>query len=132
MVLDLLGSPRTMAGLEGRAALVLRTVRIWAGLRMARHCPIEMAEHRLGSVSAAGALRILVETMSAAWPDPVALAPPCCPVLSHDEATIGALLQAAWAGDRRRFDREAEEMLDEDARARLWSAMRALLVSIRA
>ena len=132
MVSELLGNPTLLASLHPQTALVVRTIRIWAGLRMARRCPLEMAESRFGSLEAASALHRLVAEMSAAWPDPIAIAPPCCPVLSHDEATLAALLTAAASDHRLAFDREAEDMLDEDARGRLWTEMRAILAAVRA
>lgn len=125
MAAQMLGKSPPMAALEAPAALAIRTLRVWAGLRMARRCPLDMAVGRLGSREAAATFQRLIAVVSAAWPDPVALAPPCCPLLSHDEATLAALLVAAAAADRPGFDREAQEMLGQDARDRLWAEMRA-------
>lgn len=130
MQLDDLARLPALAGLAPRTLLLVRTLRVWAGLRMARRCPLAMAEDRLGSLTAAAGLQRLIAVASAAWPDPIALAPPCCPVLSHDEATVAALFDRAAAGDRRGFERVCEELIDGDARHRIWTEMRAIVAAL--
>ena len=82
---------------------------------------------RMGGIS--GALRMIHVTalVAALWPDPFALSPPCCRTLSHDEAMLGALAEAAYAGDRARFDDESTDMLSEEARDQLWRDLAALV-----
>ena len=89
--------------------------------------PIPPLSTQMGGIS--GALRMIHVTALVAtlWPDPFALSPPCCRTLSHDEAMLGALAEAAYAGDRARFDDESSDMLSEEARDQLWRDLAALV-----
>lgn len=85
--------------------------------------PIPELERRWGNIVAARRYRLLVEAIGHAWPDAFAVAPPCCPHLSFDEALLAAMMGAAARGDRARFDWLTAEMLDSDARAMLFAGM---------
>jgi hypothetical protein len=65
---------------------------------------------------------LLLASIGAAWPDPVAIAPPCCASLTHDEATLLGMVLAAHRHGRPVFDALLCEMLDTDARDRLFAA----------
>src|SRR3546814_16198096 len=67
--------------------------------------------------------RLVVEAIGHVWPDPFAVAPPCCPRVSFDEALLAAMVGAAGRDDRARFDTLTAEMLDSDARAMLFTAL---------
>jgi hypothetical protein len=71
-------------------------------------------------------MHLLLATIGAAWPDPFALAPRCCPRLTHDEATLVAMVVASRRHTRPVFDALLYEMLDQDARDRLFQSARAL------
>jgi hypothetical protein len=74
----------------------------------------------LGNARAATAFRLLLATMSAAWPDPLAVFRPCCPRLTHDEVTLLTMLHHAGAHDQPAFDRHLVDMIAPDARALLY------------
>lgn len=80
-------------------------------------------ERRLGSSAAARRYRLVVEAIGQGWPDPFAVAPPCCPRASFDEALLAAMVGAAGSDDRARFDALTAEMLGGDARDMLFTAL---------
>jgi hypothetical protein len=123
-MLDTLVPSRTVAALPPAAETLARALRLWAVVRSAGRCPMAMLTERLGSMRAAAHFHMLLEEVGAAWPEAFAVSPPCCPGLSHDEATLADMLALAAAGDRPGFDRLTGEMLGVDARERLFhSAM---------
>ena len=80
-------------------------------------------ERRWGNILAARRFRLVVEAIGHVWPDPFAVAPPCCPQLSFDEALLASIIGAAEADDRIEFDVLTGEMLGSDARAMLFTAL---------
>ncbi|MGV2480299.1 UNVERIFIED_CONTAM: hypothetical protein IGO34_26215, partial [Salmonella enterica subsp. enterica serovar Weltevreden] len=68
----------------------------------------------------------LLETVRLCWPEPFAVAPPCCATLSHDEATLLVMIGTAGDGRRPIFDALLCEMLGQDACDRLYAASAAL------
>jgi hypothetical protein len=101
-------------------------VRRWVLARHMRRCPLQVAHERLGCAQAARALHLLLETVRSCWPEPFAISPPCCSVLSHDEATLLVMIDAAGARRRLAFDGLLCEMLGSDARDRLFAACATL------
>lgn len=104
----------------GQAAIV-RATRHWvAAQRHKRCCPLSAAASHLGSLEAARSLHVLLASAGAAWPEPIAIAPPCCAALTHDEATLVGMVIAACRHGRPVFDALLCDMLDQDARDRLF------------
>lgn len=123
MLAELFAAPPQLADLTADQAAVVRASRSWVmAQRRGRGCPIAAAAVHLGSAGLARALHLLLATMGAAWPDPVAIAPPCCPRLTHDEATLVEMVLAAQRHGRPVFDALLCEMLDADSRDRLFAA----------
>ncbi|HEV2567251.1 MAG TPA: addiction module antidote protein [Sphingomonas sp.] len=114
--------PRTADLLPEEAALVSATRKWVMAQRVARVCPIHAAAQQLGSLKAARSLHVLLAHVGASWPDAVAVAPPCCPVLTHDEATLLGMVIAANRHTRPVFDALTCEMLGQAARDRLHDA----------
>ena len=85
--------------------------------------PMPELERRWGNVLAAQRFRLVVEAIAHIWPDPFAVAPPCCPRLSFDEALLAATVGAISRGDRVDFDWLTAEMLGGDAREMLFAAL---------
>jgi hypothetical protein len=75
---------------------------------------------RLGGAVRAGRAVHMRLLIAAIWPDSFALSPCCCPHMTHDEALLAALMEAAQCGARADFDTLACDMLSEDARDQLW------------
>ncbi|BBB11729.1 addiction module antidote protein [Sphingopyxis sp. FD7] len=91
--------------------------------RRSGHDPMPELERRWGNILAARRFRLVVEAIAHVWPDPFAVAPPCCPRLSFDEALLAAIVGAASRGDRVDFDWRTAEMLGSDAREMLFAAL---------
>lgn len=127
MIDTLFAPPPRLANLQGGEAAIVAGTRQWVSARRSgRSCPLQAAGHMLGSVEAAGALHILLATVGAAWPDPFAVAPPCCARLTHDEATLVGMVLASRRHGRPVFDALLCEMLASDERDRLFMAARTL------
>jgi hypothetical protein len=127
MVDQLFAPPPRLADLAPEQACLVAAARRWVmAQRHERRCPLQAAAAQLGCLQAAKALHLLLAQVGTAWPDPVAIAPPCCGVLTHDEATILGLVLAARHHGRPVFDALLCEMLAFDARDRLFDAARRL------
>jgi hypothetical protein len=127
MIDQLLALPPRLVDLVPNEAALIMAARRWVmAQRHERMCPLQAAARQLGCLDAARSLHMLLAQIGAAWPDPVAVAPPCCAVLTHDEATLVGIVIAARRHSRPVFDALLCEMLDQDARDRLHAAARSL------
>ena len=118
-MLDLLRAPGTLTVLSEHERRLVRALRASALARRRGGCPLRAAAEKTGSLRSAAHLHLLIEEIAAAWPDPFALAPPCCERMSHDEATFVEMIRLGGAGDRPGLDRLLGEMIGDDARSRL-------------
>ena len=109
------------------AAQAILALRYCILCRRSERDPMPELERRWGNVLAARRFRLVVEAVGHAWPDAFAVAPPCCPHVSFDEALLAAMVGAASRGDQAQFDRMTEEMLGGDARAMLFAALENFL-----
>ena len=89
--------------------------------------PLPELERRWGNILAARRFRLMVEAIGHSWPDPFAVAPPCCPRLSFDESLLAAMIGASARRDRAHFDGLTSEMLGSDAREMLFVALENFL-----
>jgi hypothetical protein len=119
MLTTVFAPPPLLADLEMEEAAIVQATRQWVRAR-GSGCPLKAAGGVLGSSSAAASLHLMLATMGAAWPEPFAVAPPCCARLTHDEATLVAMVLASRRHTRPVFDALLCEMLDQDARDRLF------------
>lgn len=108
---------RTMAAADARMAMA---VRVWVVMGKLGRCPQQALEEQLGSGRAAAHLRLMLEEVGAAWPEPFCVNPPCCPRLSHDEALVVDMVTLGRSGDRPGFDRLLSDLLPADMRDRLF------------
>lgn len=88
--------------------------------------PVPELAMRLGSVEVAAKALILAQAIAAAWPENIAVSRFCCRLLSHDEATIGAVVDAAAAGDRQAFEASLDGLVRAERAHRLWESALAL------
>ena len=109
--------------LSAEAAQAVLALRYCILCRRAERDPMPELERRWGNILAARRFRLVVEAVGHAWPDAFAVAPPCCPHVSFDEALLAAMVGAASKGDRAHFDWLTSEMLGGDARAMLFVAL---------
>ncbi|WP_249340164.1 addiction module antidote protein [Sphingopyxis sp. L1A2A] len=87
------------------------------------HDPMPELERRWGNILAARRYRLVVEAIGHSWPDPFAVAPPCCPRAGFDEALLAAMVTAAAHRNRAQFDWLTAEMLGSDAREMIFVAL---------
>lgn len=120
MLLDRFARTESLAALDPAESQLAIAMRLWVVMRKLGRCPILALGERLGSARAGAHLHLLMEEIGAAWPDPFCAAPPCCPRLSHDEATVLAMFRLARAGDRPGHDRLLSDLLPADLRERLF------------
>ena len=88
--------------------------------------PVPELAVRLGSVEVAAKALILAQAIAAAWLENIAVSRFCCGLLSHDEATIGAFVDAAADGDRRGFEAALDGLVRAERSHRLWESALAL------
>lgn len=109
--------------LSVEAAQVVLALRYCIVCRRNDRNPMPELERRWGNVLAARRYRLVVEAIGHSWPDPFAVAPPCCPRASFDEALLADMVTAAAHGDRVAFDVLTAEMLGSDAREMIFVAL---------
>lgn len=107
----------------GRFVHALRLIALHE--RLGRDPVPELAE-RLGSIEVAAKALILAQAISANWPETIHISRFCCRLLSHDEATIGAFVDAAADADRQGFDDALGGLIRADRMHRLWEGALAL------
>ena len=88
--------------------------------------PVPELAVRLGGVGVAAKALMLAHAVSATWPENIHVARFCCRLLSHDEATIGAFVDAAAHGDRVGFEDVLTGLIRADRIHRLWDSALAL------
>jgi hypothetical protein len=88
--------------------------------------PVPELATRLGSVEVAAKALILAQAIAATWPENIAVSRFCCRMLSHDEATIGAFIDAAEDGNRQAFEAALDGLVRAEHMHRLWEAALAL------
>lgn len=88
--------------------------------------PVPELAVKLGGVELAAKALILAHTISATWPENIHVSRFCCRLLSHDEATIGAFVDAAASGDRTGFEAAITGLIRADRAPRLWEAALSL------
>lgn len=125
VIVDLLAPPRVerLGPIAGRFIHALRLIAVHD--RVGRD-PVPELAARLGSVEVAAKALILAQAVAASWPENIAVSRFCCRLLSHDEATIGAVVDAAAAGDRRGFEAALDGLIRPERAHRLWEASLAL------
>lgn len=107
----------------GRFVHALRLIALHE--RMGRD-PVPELAVRMGGVDVAAKALTLAQAISASWPDNIAVSRFCCRLLSHDEATIGAFVDAAAVGDRLGFEGALTGLIRADRMHRLWEGAMAL------
>ncbi len=88
--------------------------------------PVPELAAKLGSVDVAAKALILAQAIAASWPENIAVSRFCCRLMSHDEATIGAFVDAAAQGDRAGFEAALSGLIRIDRTHRLWEGALAL------
>lgn len=91
--------------------------------------PVPELAMRLGSIDIAAKALILAQAIAASWPENITVSRFCCRLLSHDEATIGAFVDAAAQADRIRFEAVLHGLIRADRMPHLWEGALALIAA---
>ena len=122
LIRQLTEQPR-LRDLPTDAAQAVLALRYCVLCRRGGRDPMPELERRWGNILAARRYRLVVEAIGHVWPEAFAVAPPCCPRVSHDEALLAAMVGAVGIGNRANFDWLTAEMLGGDAREMLFVAL---------
>lgn len=120
--------PDSLTRLSGTGTLPPPAHRLLAALRAAvivhrsGQCPRLRLAALLGGDGPATGWIMLLNSASAAWPEPMAIYPPCCNVMTHDERTVIDLVGLVAAGDRPGFDRLLRDLIGDDGRDHVFAA----------
>ena len=113
--------PQRIDEAESLPARFVYALRLMAAFRAARRDPVAELAVRLESVTTAICAIELSQALIGAWPEPIVVNRFCCQVLSHDEATIAALVTAAAARNQADFAAQLSGLVRPDRIERLWA-----------
>jgi hypothetical protein len=125
-IIAALAAPPRIEALGPVAGRFLHALRLIALHERMGRDPVPELAVRLGSVAIAAKALILAQTISASWPENIHVSRFCCRLLSHDEATIGAFIDAASHGDRVGFEGALTGLIRPERMHRLWEGALAL------
>ncbi|MDJ0979413.1 MAG: DNA-directed RNA polymerase subunit beta' [Erythrobacter sp.] len=128
-LIEELARPARLASLGPIAARFLYSLRLIALHERAKRDPVPELAVRLGSVEVAAKALHLSQAIASSWPENVQLSCFCSPRLTHDEATIGALLDTASARDRGGFEAQIDGLIRPARVHRLWEAVLGLVAA---
>ncbi len=118
-----------MGNLGPVATRFVYSLRLIALHDRARRDPLPELAAKLGSVETAAKAFALAQSISGAWPDNIHVSRFCCDLLTHDEATIGALVDAVCERDRPVFQNTVSGLIRPNRIERLWDATFDLVVT---
>ncbi|KPP94034.1 MAG: DNA-directed RNA polymerase subunit beta' [Erythrobacter sp.] len=121
-----LAQPVRLDALGPLAARFVYALRLIAAHERVRRDPVPELTVRLGGVEIAAKALALSQAIAASWPENVHVSRFCCCHLTHDEATIGAMLDAVGEGDRDSFMHSLVGLVRPERIERLWDAGLAL------
>ena len=124
-----LAAPRRAQDLGPVASRFIHALRLIAVHERVRRDPVPELTVRLGGVEIAARALALGQAIAASWPENVHLSRFCCPFLTHDEVTIGALVDCAWNRDRQGFEAQLEGLVRAERTHRLWEGALALVAA---
>lgn len=113
----------TLGPIAGRFLHALRLIALHD--RLGRD-PVPELAAKLGSVDVAAKALILAQAIAACWPENIIVSRFCCCLMGHDEATIGAFVDAATHGDRAGFEAALTGLIRADRTHQLWESALAL------
>lgn len=91
--------------------------------------PVPELTVRLGSVETAAKALALAQMISVTWPENIHVSRFCCCILTHDEATIAALIDSASRRDREGFEGAITGLIRPERVHRLWDAVLGLIAA---
>lgn len=128
-ILKRLAAPALLSEIDPVAARFVHSLRLIALHERVRQDPVPELAARLGALDTAAKALELSHTIAAMWPENVHVSRFCCVRLTHDEATIAALVERAWSRDRTGFETEIAGLIRPERVNRLWEATLDLVVA---
>lgn len=117
-----LAKPPCARDLDPIAARFIYSLRLIALHEKAKRDPVPELAMRLGNVEVAAKSLALANAISATWPEKVRVSRFCCGYLTHDEVTIGAIIQSASDRDPEMFKCTVAGFIRPAQTHRLWEA----------
>ncbi|MCL9983512.1 MAG: DNA-directed RNA polymerase subunit beta' [Erythrobacter sp.] len=111
------------------AARFIHALRLIALHERAGRDPVPELAVRLGGVEIAAKALILSHAIAASWPENIHVSRFCCRLLSHDELTIGAFIDAAARRDRAGFEAALTGLVRAERMHRLWEGALLLVAA---
>ena len=124
-----LAEPPRIASMGPIAARFLYSLRLIALHDRAARDPVPELAVRLGSVETAAKSLALAQAIGSVWPERIHLSRFCCELLTHDEASIGTMIDAAGGRDHAAFEGSIEGLIRPDRMHRLWDPVLALIAA---
>lgn len=109
------------------AARFVYSLRLIALHKKARRDPVPELAARLNSIDVTVKALALAQSISALWPENLHISRFCCCKLTHDEATIVAMIEGALGRDRPAFDRAIAGLIRPERGERLWEGVLGLV-----
>ncbi len=128
-IIAALAKPPQVEALGPVGARFVHALRLIALHERVGRDPVPELAVRLGSVEIAARSLILAQTISACWPENIHVSRFCCRLLSHDEVTIGAMVDAAARCDRAGFETVLTGLVRPERWHRLWDGALALVAA---
>jgi hypothetical protein len=128
-VIAALSVPPRLEMLGPIAGRFVHALRLIALHERAGRDPVPELAVRLGGVEIAAKALILSHGITASWPENIAVSRFCCRLLTHDEATIGAFIDAAAHRDRAGFEAALTGLVRPERMHRLWEGTLALVAA---
>lgn len=125
-IIAALSAPQRIERLGPIAGRFIHALRLIALHERVGRDPVPELAVKLGGVEIAAKALMLAHTISAVWPENIHVSRFCCRLLSYDEATIGAFVDAAAHGDRAGFEAAITGLIRADRAPRLWEGALAL------
>lgn len=124
-----LAEPPRVTVLGPIAARFISSLRLIALHERVKRDPVPELATRLGGVDVAARSLVLSQAVAASWPENVHVSRFCCQLLTHDEATIGALIDNASSRNRKGFEAQLDGLVRPDRVHRLWEAVLGLVAA---
>lgn len=124
-----LARPARMSEHGPIAARFVYSLRLIAMHERVNRDPVPELARRLGGVEIAAKSLALAGDIQATWPEDIRIGCFCCDFLSHDEATIAAMIDCASACDRAGFERAVHGFIRHERTYRLWDGVLGLIAA---
>lgn len=128
-IIAALAKPPHVEALGPVGARFVQALRLIALHERVGRDPVPELAVRLGSVDIAAKSLILAQAISACWPENIHVSRFCCRLLSHDEVTIGGMVDAAARCDRAGFEAALAGLVRPERWHRLWDGVLALVAA---